>query len=291
MSLRFAATPPRPVTLFGGGSLRFEGTLVMGVVNVTPDSFSDGGQWLNPAAAIAHGEALVAAGADVLDIGGESTRPGSLPVSVEEQCARVLPVIEGLRSRLDVPISVDTTSATVAERALDAGGSLVNDISAFRFDAEMLPLLERTGAPAVAMHTYDAPVSMQESPQYDDVVQEVRAHLLERLHACEAAGVDPAQIILDPGFGFGKSLEHNLALLRHLPELVSVGRPVLVGTSRKRFLGEITGRDVEDRDSATLASCAVAISLGAHMIRVHDVAGGHDVARIVDAIAPGSNAR
>lgn len=291
MTLRFADPPPRPVNLYNGGSLQFDRTLVMGVVNVTPDSFSDGGRWLDRAAAIDHGEALVAAGADVLDVGGESSRPGSSPVSAEEQCARVLPVIAGLRSRLAVPISIDTTSAEVAERALEAGASIVNDISAFRFDPAMLSLLARTGAPAVAMHTYDAPLSMQDGPQYEDVAREVRAHLVARLHACEAAGVDPAQILLDPGIGFGKNLAHNLALLRHLPELVAVGRPVLVGTSRKRFLGELTGREIEDRDRATIASCAVAISLGAHVIRVHDVAGGHDVARVVDAIAPGSSAR
>jgi dihydropteroate synthase len=291
MSLRYASSPPRPVTLYGGGTLAFDRTLVMGVVNVTPDSFSDGGKWLDPAAAIRHGESLVAAGADILDVGGESTRPGSMPVSMEEQRHRVLPVIEGLRSKLDVPISVDTTSAVVAEHALAAGASLVNDISAFRFDPMMLALLARTGAPGVAMHTANAPLSMQDSPTYDDVVREVYAHLLERLVACEAAGVARAQIVVDPGIGFGKTLAHNLALLRHLPELVELGQPVLVGTSRKRFLGELTGREVEDRDRATIASCAVAISLGAHIIRVHDVAGGHDVARIVDAIAPGSSGR
>lgn len=291
MTSRYGSSPPAPVTLYGGGRLSFDHTLVMGVVNVTPDSFSDGGQWLDPAMAIRHGEELVAAGADLLDIGGESTRPGSLSVSPEEQIRRVLPVVEGLRASLDIPISVDTTSAAVAERALAAGASLINDISAFRFDAEMLPLLAKTGAPGVAMHTSAAPVSMQDDPAYEDVVREVRDHLLERLDACERAGVDRGQIVVDPGIGFGKSLEHNLALLRHLPELAALGRPLLVGTSRKRFLGELTGREVGDRDRATIASCAVAVSLGAHMIRVHDVAGGRDVARIVDAIAPGTSAR
>lgn len=288
MSLRYATPAPPPLALYGGGQVTFDATFVLGVVNVTPDSFSDGGRWLDPEDAIEQGLALVEAGAHGLDVGGESTRPGSLPVAPEEQCDRVLPVIRGLRERLNVPISIDTTSADVAARALDAGASIVNDISAFRFDTEMLRLLARTGAPAIAMHTLDTPERMQADPTYDDVVSEVLDHLKERLQACERAGVDPEQIVLDPGIGFGKRLRHNLALIRHLPELARLGRPVLVGTSRKRFLGELTGRDVADRDRATLASCAAAIALGAHMIRVHDAAGGSDVARVLDAIAPGA---
>ena len=263
----------------------------MAVVNVTPDSFSDGGTTLAPEDAIAHGLALVSQGADILDVGGESTRPGAHPVSADEQMRRVLPVITGLRRASDVPISIDTTSAAVAAAALEAGAGIVNDISAFRFDRSMLPLLARTGVPAVAMHTLGESLKMQDDPRYEDVVATVRSHLAERLEACARAGVDPSQILVDPGIGFGKRLEHNLAILRHLPELASLGSPILVGTSRKRFLGEITGREVDGRGDATLASCALAIAMGAHVIRVHDAAGGRDVARVVDAIAPGSTAR
>ena len=206
-----------------------------------------------------------------------------------EQRRRVVPVIEALRrDDPEVVLSIDTTSAEVARAALDAGADLVNDVSAFRWDPGMLPLLAERDAPAVAMHTLDRPATMQEAPRYDDVVGEVIGHLGRRLHACRAAGLDPERVVVDPGIGFGKTLTHNLLLLRELPRLVAeLGRPVLVGTSRKSFLGQLTGRPVDERQAGTAASCAAAVVLGAHIVRVHDVAGLRDTLRVASAIARG----
>lgn len=281
---------PEPLALprAGGGRrlLPFDAgrAYVMGIVNTTPDSFSDGGRYLGVEAAITHGRALAAAGADILDIGGESTRPGSDPVSADEQIRRVVPVIEVLAADGHL-ISVDTTSAEVAHRALAAGASIINDISAFRFDPQMLPLLAESGVPAIAMHTLGPPKTMQADPRYDDVVSEVVRHLEGRLEAAVAAGVAKAQVVLDPGIGFGKTMAHNLALIKHLPRLAALGQPILIGTSRKRFLGAITGRDPAERDAATAASSAIAVALGAHIVRVHDVA------RTLDAIKVGAALR
>ena len=261
----------------------------MAVLNVTPDSFSDGGRFATVAEAVAHGCALADEGADILDVGGESTRPGSAPVSAAEQIRRVVPVVERLAVLRSVPLSVDTTDAEVARAALGAGASIINDISAFRFDAAMIPLLAASGAPGVAMHTLAEPAVMQRSPAYEDVVAEVEAHLRARVAACEAAGVVPQQIIIDPGIGFGKTLEHNLALLRAIPRFAATGHAVLVGTSRKRFLGELTGRSVSERLLGTASSVAVAIALGAHIVRVHDVAALRDVVRVADAIRYGAD--
>ena len=251
---------------------------------MTPDSFSDGGKHFDSVAAIRHGLAMIEAGADILDIGGESTRPGSDPVTAEEQIRRVLPVIRGLAAETPALLSIDTTSAAVAEAALAAGAHIVNDISGFRFDGRMLALLAESGVPAIAMHTSGPPKTMQKQVGYGDVVTEVRDHLLGRVRAAEAAGIDPANIVLDPGLGFGKLLEHNLALLRRLPELVATGHAVLVGTSRKSFLGKITGREVGDRLFATAGSVAMAVAYGAHIVRVHDVAAMVDVVRVAEAI-------
>ena len=256
---------------------------VMGIVNTTPDSFSDGGRYFGVEAAIAHGRALAAAGADILDIGGESTRPGSDPVPVAEQLRRVVPVIEALAADGHL-ISVDTTSAEVAAKALAAGAHIINDISAFRFDPEMLPLLTESRTPAIAMHTLGPPKTMQLDPRYDDVVSEVVLHLEERLDAAVRAGVAKSQIVLDPGIGFGKTVAHNLALIKHLPKLAALGQPLLIGTSRKRFLGTITGRDPTERDAATAASSAIAVALGAHIVRVHDVAATLDAIKIGAAL-------
>lgn len=276
---------PEPLALPGGRLLPFVAghAWVMGVVNTTPDSFSDGGRYLDHEAAIAHGRALIAAGAEILDVGGESTRPGSDPVPAREQLRRVLPVIETLAGEGHV-LSIDTTSAEVAREALEAGAQIINDISAFRFDPEMLPLIAESGVPAIAMHTLGPPKTMQADPRYDDVVQDVLNHLNERLEVAVAAGVKRSQLVLDPGIGFGKTVAHNLALLKALPSFVALGQPVLIGTSRKRFLGAITGRDVEHRDAATAASSAIAIALGAHIVRVHDVAATLDAIKVGAAI-------
>jgi dihydropteroate synthase len=252
---------------------------VMGIVNVTPDSFSDGGLWLDADAAVAHGLDLVEAGADLLDVGGESTRPGAEPVDAEEEQRRVIGVIERLAADAGVPVSVDTTKAVVAKAALAAGARIVNDISAGRFDAEMLAVVAGNGAGFVAMHMQGEPRTMQDAPQYEDVVREVSDFLAARVDAARAAGIAPTAIAIDPGIGFGKTTAHNLALLAQLDELVRrFEQPVMVGASRKRFLGQVlTGvadepGDVpaDRRDDATLATSLWAIELGARVLRVHD---------------------
>ena len=214
---------------------------VMGVVNVTPDSFSDGGEFLAPADAIAHGMRLASDGAHILDIGGESTRPGAEPVDADEELRRVLPVIEGLAAA-EAEISIDTNKVEVAARALEAGASIVNDVSAFRFAPALAELVAESGAACCLMHMLGEPRTMQEDPRYDDVVADVKAFLEERMAFAVAAGVSEERIWLDPGIGFGKTLEHNLELLRRLDEIVAIGRPVVVGSSRKSFLGKLTGR-------------------------------------------------
>jgi len=277
--------PLEPLKLRDGRLISFEraGVVVLGVVNTTPDSFSDGGRFESPESAIAHGLALAGSGAGILDVGGESTRPGSEPVSAEEQKRRVLPVVAGLAAR-GLVVSIDTSSAEVAQAALDAGAQIINDISAFRFDPEMLGLIADAGVPAIAMHTLGPPKTMQVAPRYLDVAREVVDHLAERVEAAVAAGVARSQIVVDPGFGFGKTLEHNLMVLKHLGRLVALGQPVLAGTSRKRFLGAITGREIHDRVVATAASSAIAVALGAHLVRVHDVAEVLDAVRVGAAV-------
>ena len=233
----------------------------MGVLNVTPDSFSDGGRWLDPEAAVTHGLRMVAEGADVIDVGGESTRPGAEPVPVDEELRRVLPVVEALAGH--VRVSIDTRKAEVAAAAIEAGATLVNDVS-----ASLAPVAAAGGAGWVAMHMQGDPRTMQQAPTYDDVVAEVRAFLVER---AESSGV--GEVWIDPGIGFGKTLEHNLTLLRRLGELVAIGYPVVVGTSRKAFLGKLTGgAGVDDRAEASVATAAWSLSQGAAMVRVHDVA-------------------
>jgi dihydropteroate synthase len=244
---------------------------VMGVVNVTPDSFSDGGEFLDPAAAIAHGRRLAADGAGILDIGGESTRPGAAPVDAEEELRRVLPVIEALADT-GTQISIDTTKTEVAGRALDAGASIVNDVSAFRFAPELAGLVADAGADCCLMHMLGEPRTMQEDPRYDDVVADVKAFLDERMRFATAAGVREDRIWLDPGIGFGKTLQHNLELLRRLDEIVALGRPVVVGTSRKSFLGKLTGKPEKERLPGTIATNVIALERGARIFRVHDVA-------------------
>jgi dihydropteroate synthase len=243
----------------------------MGVVNVTPDSFSDGGLYLDPAAAIAHGKELAEVGAAILDVGGESTRPGAEAVEVGEELRRVVPVIEGLAD-LDIEISVDTSKAAVAAAALDAGAAIVNDVTALRGDSEMAALCADRGATVVLMHMAGSPRTMQEDPAYEDVVAEVKAFLAERLKAALAAGIAQERIWLDPGIGFGKTAAHNLELLRRLSELADLGRPLVVGTSRKSFIGRLDGSEANERLGGTIASSILAAAEGAEVLRVHDVA-------------------
>lgn len=245
-------------------------TLVMGILNATPDSFSDGGLHEDPAAAVAWGERMVAAGADIIDVGGESTRPGSEPLGVSEELARVRPVVQRLAAE-DIPVSIDTRHADVAIACIEAGASIVNDVSGFR-DAAMVKVAAESDVGVVIMHMLGEPLTMQAEPHYENVVAEVGGYLLAQAVSLEAAGVARERIAIDPGIGFGKTLEHNLALLRAVPELASYGYPVLIGASRKRFIGELTsvGRPA-DRLGGSVAAALSAARLGAAIVRVHDV--------------------
>jgi len=254
----------------------------MGVVNVTPDSFSDGGLFLDAKAAVAHGRQLAEDGAEILDVGGESTRPGAEEVSAEEELARVGPVIGALSPTATV--SVDTSKLPVAEAALNGGASIVNDVTALRRAPEIAALCAERGAGLILMHMLGDPRTMQDDPRYDDVVDDVKAFLAERLEVAIAAGVEEEGIWLDPGIGFGKTLEHNLELLRRLDELRELGRPLVIGTSRKSFLGKIDGSRVEDRLGGTVASSVMAAANGADVLRVHDVAETAQAVRVAEAI-------
>ena len=260
--------------------------LVMGVLNVTPDSFSDGGRFLSVDAAVARAWEMVRQGADLIDVGGESTRPGSVRVPADEQCRRLLPVLESLRPLSgDLTLSVDTTLAPVAEVAIAHGVHVVNDISAGRDDPALLPLAAGRGCPVILMHMQGTPATMQLNPTYSDVTAEVAAFLRERLHAARAAGVDPAKVLLDPGIGFGKTVEHNLDLLRRTKELAaSLGRPLVVGTSRKGFIAKVLGDPEVDRRFGTAATVAWAVANGAAVVRVHDVGEMAQVVRMTRAI-------
>ena len=265
-----------------------ERPLIMGVVNVTDDSFYDGGRYVQPERALAHAIELAEQGADILDIGAESTRPGSHPVSEEDELARVVPVIAELARRVGLPISVDTTKSRVAQSALDAGASIVNDVSALRWDADMAPVVARSGAGVVLMHMQGTPQTMQAAPAYGDVVAEVIRFFHERIQAALEAGISQMHIVFDPGIGFGKLLEHNLALLNRLPELAMLDRPLLVGVSRKAFIGQLVGRSPEQREWGTAAAVALAVDRGARILRVHDVAMMADVVKVAAAIGRGA---
>lgn len=258
--------------------------LVVGILNVTPDSFSDGGEYLSRGRAVERGLQLVEQGADVIDVGGESTRPGAEPVSEQMEMERVLPVIHDLRARTGVPISVDTTKARVAEAAVRAGADMINDTSAMRDDPKMVSVIRDTGVPVVLMHRKGTPKTMQISPHYSDVVKEVRAFLLGRMRAAESAGIQRAQLIVDPGIGFGKDLSHNLKLLRGLHRLASLRVPVMIGPSRKGFLGAVLGTGVKDRLEGTLAVVAFAVLHGASFVRVHDVKEVKRTVRVLEEI-------
>jgi dihydropteroate synthase len=266
---------------------------VMGVLNVTPDSFSDGGRFLDPSTAVAHGLALVTAGADILDVGGESTRPGAAPVDEDEEIRRVVPVIAGLTSRTTVTISIDTSKAAVAAAALEAGASVVNDVTAGRHDPDILSVVARAGAGYVVMHMLGDPRTMQDDPRYDDVVGEVADFLVGRLDAARAAGIADGSLAADPGIGFGKTVDHNLALLAQVGDLCErVGVPLVVGASRKRFLASVlegaTGQERElapaDRDDATLATVMWVLERGAKIVRVHDVESSARAIALLEAL-------
>ena len=260
-----------------------ERTLIMGILNATPDSFSDGGRFDGAKKAIEHGLQMVEAGADIIDVGGESTRPGAAPVPASEEIARTVPVIEKLREQTDCLISIDTMKASVARAAVEAGADIINDVSALT-DPAMAAVVAETGAGLVLMHMRGTPQTMQANPDYADAVSEVRAFLEERLAFAVGRGVAKAQIALDPGIGFGKNDEHNVALLRHLPELVALGRPVLIGASRKGFIGRLLGCEVDERLAGSLAAGVFAVMRGAHILRVHDVKESCDAMRLVDTL-------
>jgi dihydropteroate synthase len=258
--------------------------VIMGVVNVTPDSFSDGGLFLDADAAVEHGRRLAAEGAAILDVGGESTRPGAEPVGEDEELRRVLPVVEGLAEDAAVRISIDTAKSAVARAALDAGAAIVNDVSAFRFDPALAGVVADAGADCCLMHMLGEPRTMQRDPRYDDVVSEVKAFLQERLAFASGEGIAEERVWLDPGIGFGKTVEHNLELLRRLDEIVAIGRPVVVGTSRKSFLGKLAGgRGEGERLPGTIATNVLALERGATVFRVHDVAPNADALAVAAA--------
>jgi dihydropteroate synthase len=260
----------------------------MGVVNVTPDSFSDGGLYLDASKAIEHGRELIADGADILDVGGESTRPGAVAVGAEQELERVGPVIEALAGE-GASVSVDTSKLAVAEAALDAGATIVNDITALRSEPEIAGLCAARGAGLVLMHMQGSPRTMQDDPRYEDVVDDVKGFLAERLRFAVAEGVAEERVWLDPGIGFGKTVEHNLELLRRLRELTDLGRPLVVGTSRKSFIGKIGGGEASERLGGTVASCVIAFANGAAVLRVHDVREVREGLLVAEAVLAASS--
>ena len=250
--------------------------LLMGIVNVTPDSFSDGGQYVDVEAAVSRALQLVEEGADLLDIGGESTRPGATPVSVQEELQRVIPVIEKLAAQTSVPLSIDTTKSEVARQALAAGAEIVNDISGLRFDPQMVEVCRAALAGVIGMHIQGTPQTMQEDPQYENVVEEICDYFSERLQTLEQAGIPAERIVLDPGVGFGKTAEHNLQILSHIRRFRELNRPVLIGHSRKRFLGKVLERTVDERTFGTLGVSVALAMQSVDILRVHDVAANRD---------------
>ncbi len=258
---------------------------VMGILNVTPDSFSDGGQLANKETLLQRAESMIAAGADILDIGGESTRPFAAKVELAEELNRVIPAIESIRHHFPIPISIDTTKATVAEKAIEAGADIINDVSALRFDSQMIAVAKKHNAPVILMHMQGQPGHMQKKPCYDDVVNDISTFLRERLDWAERNGLDRSHMIVDPGIGFGKNLEHNLTILKHLDQFSALGVPLLLGHSRKAFIGTILQLDDPgQRDCATAAIAALAVMAGVSIIRVHNVEKTVQAVRLAEAI-------
>jgi dihydropteroate synthase len=273
-----------------GRKLVLDRPRVVGIVNVTPDSFSDGGKLADTDAAVAHALKLAGEGADMLDIGGESTRPGAADVSLDEELARVVPLIERLVARTDLPISIDTSKPEVMRAAVAAGAGMINDVYALRREGA-LDVVAELGVPVCLMHMQGEPRSMQDAPQYDDVVGEVHRFLMDRVFACELAGIDKRKVMVDPGFGFGKDLEHNLALLRALERFSDLGSGAYVGLSRKSMIGKLTGRDdPAERAAGSVAAALIAVQRGARMVRVHDVAATVDALAVWQAVKAGDQA-
>jgi len=275
-----------PILRCGNQTFDFaERTYVMGILNITPDSFSDGGRFLNHSEALGHAKQMVDEGADIIDVGGESTRPGAQPASLEEEHGRVIPFIEKLASQVEVPISIDTTKAEVAKDALEAGAAIINDISALRFDPQMASLASEQGVPVVLMHMRGTSETMQHHLVYDSLISEIYSFLKERIEYAESAGIDSQKIIIDPGIGFGKSVpDGNLSIIKNLSSFKDLGKPILVGTSRKAFIGNVLNLGVEEREEGTAATISLAISNGAHIVRVHDVGKMKRVVKMVDAV-------
>ncbi len=267
-------------------------TRIMGILNITPDSFSDGGRYFAHEAALAHAEQMVADGADIIDIGGESTRPYSEPIGIEEECRRVLPVIKKLSSRIGVPISIDTTKAEIAQQAISAGASIVNDISALRFDPELGGVIAENNALLILMHMKGMPADMQVAPVYEDLIGEITSFLSQAIARAESCGIDRNNLIIDPGIGFGKTIEHNLCIINRLRDFLHLEVPIMIGTSRKAFIRKILSLPGSEEispmhssvETGTQASVAAAIMNGAHMVRVHDVANTRSTIKIADAI-------
>jgi dihydropteroate synthase len=275
---------------WGNRSLRFEEkTVIMGVLNVTPDSFSDGGHYFSKENAVNQALTLEAEGADIIDIGGESTRPYAEKVSLEQELERVIPVIEGIRDAVKVPISIDTYKAQVARKALDAGASIINDISALRFDPEMVSVAAEAEVPLILMHMKGAPGDMQNNPVYIDLMGEITDFFKEIIEKAERGGISRDMLILDPGIGFGKSFDHNLEIIRDLRKLSILDRPVLLGSSRKAFIGNILDNEPEDRDTGTMATLSAGILNGAHIVRVHNVKMARETVKVMDSILAGKN--
>jgi dihydropteroate synthase len=272
----------------GAHKLDLTTPVVMGVLNVTPDSFSDGGRWFDSSLAIDHALQMVEAGAGIIDVGGESTRPGAAAVSLDEELRRVIPVVEALAPRVNVPISVDTSRAEVVLAAVGAGAAIINDVRALR-EPNALQVAATTSAAVCLMHMQGEPRSMQSTPQYSNVVNEVTGFLRERVSACETAGIKRDRLVLDPGIGFGKRLEHNLSLLANIPALASLGLPILIGVSRKSVVGAVTGRDVDHRQAGSIAFATAAVLSGARIIRAHDVAETLDAVRVAVALRQVTN--
>jgi len=258
--------------------------LIMGILNVTPDSFSDGGRYVDPIAAVDQAQKMIAEGADIIDIGGESTRPGVSYIDEKEEIARIRPMVEALGKRTDIPLSIDTRKAAVAQVALDLGVAIVNDVSALQDDSRMAQVIEESGAGVVLMHRQGHSATMQEAPHYEDVVGEVKSFLAQRVVLAQSMGIPSDHIMVDPGIGFGKTCNHNLRILANIDEILKLNQPLMIGLSRKGFIGELTGKPVAEREIGNAAAMAMVVWQGAHILRVHDVAAMKDAIRVAQAL-------